>query len=163
MYEWCTCNQICFMAATVSWDPIWGHRVSGVKNPHLWSKSWITYPQLWVVEIHTAPKHQLCHKALSQMPGPGDGHCQVVWDVSMYSTEGRWEVSAVGQNEWQYTFRQNSTNSCSWNSISWPSRKTSAVKTTWKKGREREIYEDSTASCANCTVYKVYSPFYTWL
>lgn len=77
-------------------------RIQSIRSEktHFWFKdSWITYPQLWVVEIHTAHKHQLCHKALRQMPGPGDGHCQVVCDVSMDPTEGRREVSAVGQNE----------------------------------------------------------------
>lgn len=79
----------------------------------MWFKeSRITYPQLWVAESHTAHKHQLCHKALRQMPGPEDGHCQVVRDVSVYPTEAGWEVSAVGQNEW------NSANLCSLNSIS---------------------------------------------
>lgn len=53
-------------------------RTQGItgKKTHFWFKeSWITYPQLWVVEIHTAHKHQLCHKALRQMPGSRDGHC----------------------------------------------------------------------------------------
>lgn len=57
-------------------------------------KSRITYPQLWLVEIHAAHKQQLSHKALGQTPGPVDGHCQSVCDVSMDPTEGRREVSA---------------------------------------------------------------------
>lgn len=110
------------------------------ENPHYWFKeSWITYPQLGVVEIPTAHKHHLCHKALRQMPGPGDGHCQVVCDVSMYPSEGRWEVSAVGQIEWQVlgSFSRNSTNSCPWNSISWPPRKILTVKQPGKVEGER--------------------------
>lgn len=92
------------MTATLSRDPncppTRGHKVSGgFKNPTLLVQR--TYPQLWVVEIHTAHKHQLRDEALRQMPGPGDGHRQVVCDVSMYPTEGRREVSAVGQNERQ--------------------------------------------------------------